>query len=75
MPRFLRQNSKDPDNSLILATIEGNAQRGAEIVKQVVAFARGVEGKRVILQPRYVIAEISWIIRETFPKINHAENQ
>jgi two-component system cell cycle sensor histidine kinase/response regulator CckA len=75
----LRQNSKDPDNSLILATIEGNAQRGAEIVKQVVAFARGVEGKRVILQPRYVIAEISWIIRETFPrsitlKTNEQEN-
>jgi PAS domain S-box-containing protein len=66
--QVLRQNSKDPDNSLILATIEGNAQRGAEIVKQVVAFARGVEGKKVILQPRYVIAEISWIIRETFPK-------
>ena len=66
--QVLRQNSKDPDNSLILATIEGNAQRGAEIVKQVVAFAKGVEGKRVILQPRYVIAEISWIIRETFPR-------
>jgi signal transduction histidine kinase/ActR/RegA family two-component response regulator len=66
--QVLRQNSKDPDNALILATIEGNAQRGAEIVKQVVAFARGVEGKKVILQPRYVIAEISWIIRETFPK-------
>jgi PAS domain S-box-containing protein len=66
--QVLRQNSKDPDNSLILATIEGNAQRGAEIVKQVVAFARGVEGKRVILQPRYVLAEISWIIRETFPR-------
>ena len=75
----LRQNSKDPENSLLLATIEGNAQRGAEIVKQVVAFARGVEGKRVILHPRYVIAEISWIIRETFPrsitlKTNEQEN-
>jgi PAS domain S-box-containing protein len=66
--QVLRQNSKDPDNSLMLATIEGNAQRGAEIVKQVVAFARGVEGKRVLLQPRYAITEISWIIRETFPR-------
>jgi PAS domain S-box-containing protein len=77
--QMLRQNGKDPDNSLLLATIEGNAQRGAEIVKQVVAFAKGVEGKKVILQPRYVIAEISWIIRETFPKsitlkINEQEN-
>src|SRR5260370_34166249 len=64
----LLQNSKDPDNSLILATIEGNAQRGAEIVKQVFAFARGRQGNRVIMRPRYLIAEISWIIRETFPR-------
>ncbi len=49
-------------------TIETNAQRGAEIVKQVVAFARGVDGKRVLLQARYVLAEICGIIRETFPR-------
>jgi two-component system cell cycle sensor histidine kinase/response regulator CckA len=65
---MLRQNGSETDSPFILATIEANAQRGAEIVKQVVAFARGVEGKRVLLQARYVIAEISGIIRETFPR-------
>jgi PAS domain S-box-containing protein len=66
--QVLRQNPDEADSPFILATIEANAQRGAEIVKQVVAFARGVEGKRVLLQVRYVIAEICGIIRETFPK-------
>jgi PAS domain S-box-containing protein len=64
----LRQNPNEADSPFILATIEANAQRGAEIVRQVVAFARGVEGKQVLLQVRYVIAEICGMIRETFPR-------
>src|SRR3984957_6436369 len=66
--QMLRQNVEEPDSPFLLATIEANAQRGAEIVKQVVAFARGVDGQRVLLQARYVIAEICGIIRETFPR-------
>ncbi len=66
--QMLRENSDDPESPFILATIETNAQRGAEIVKQVVAFARGADGKRVLLQVRYVLAEICGIIRETFPR-------
>jgi PAS domain S-box-containing protein len=66
--QMLRQNVHEPDSPFILATIEANAQRGAEIVKQVVAFARGVDGQRVQLQARYVLAEICGIIRETFPR-------
>jgi PAS domain S-box-containing protein len=66
--QMLRHNAHEPDSPFILGTIEANAQRGAEIVKQVVAFARGVDGQRVLLQARYVIAEICGIIRETFPR-------
>jgi PAS domain S-box-containing protein len=66
--QMLRESVNDPESPFILATIETNAQRGAEIVKQVVAFARGADGKRVLLQVRYVLAEICGIIRETFPR-------
>jgi len=66
--QMLRENTDEPESPFILATIETNAQRGAEIVKQVVAFARGADGKRVLLQVRYVLAEICGIIRETFPR-------
>src|SRR6202040_3449934 len=38
------------------------------IVKQVLTFARGAGGDRVLLQPIYIIEEIAKIVKETFPK-------
>ncbi len=52
----------------VLDTIERSATRGAELVRQVLTFARGAEGERNILQPRYVIQEVARIADETFPK-------
>ena len=48
--------------------IEESAQRGTDIVKQVLTFARGIEGERVNLQPRHVIKEVQEIARETFSR-------
>lgn len=45
-----------------------NAERGGDMVKQVLSFARGVEGERVALQPKHLIKEIVKILRETLPK-------
>ncbi|WP_341527565.1 response regulator [Nostoc sp. UHCC 0302] len=52
----------------LLEILEINARRGADLVKQVLSFARGVEGKRITLQLRHLIAELGKIIKETFPK-------
>lgn len=52
----------------MLQVLEANAKRGAELVKQVLSFARGVEGKHTILQTKYLISEIRQIVQETFPK-------
>ncbi len=73
--QMLRQNVHEPDSPFILGTIEANAQRGAEIVKQVVAFARGVEGKRVLLQARYVLAEICGHYSGNVSQINCSEDR
>jgi len=51
-----------------LKTVETNAKRGAALVKQVLSFARGVEGKRTILQVRHLLLEIKQIVQQTFPK-------
>src|SRR5919199_4128863 len=51
-----------------LAILEMNAKRGAELVKQVVSFARGMEGDRTLVQVRHIISEIKQIVMETFPK-------
>lgn len=45
-----------------------NAERGGDMVRQVLSFARGVEGERVALQPKHLIKEIVKILRETLPK-------
>jgi PAS domain S-box-containing protein len=52
----------------LLEILEINAKRGADLVKQVLSFARGVEGKRITLQVRHLIVELAKILKETFPK-------
>jgi two-component system cell cycle sensor histidine kinase/response regulator CckA len=64
----LHKEVESPEGLSMLTTIESTARRGAEIVKQITTFAKGVEGKRVLLQPQYLFAETVRIIRETFPK-------
>ncbi|MEH2237883.1 hybrid sensor histidine kinase/response regulator [Nostoc sp.] len=52
----------------LLEILEINARRGADLVKQVLSFARGVEGKRITLQLKHLIVEVAKILKETFPK-------
>ncbi|MEH2247285.1 hybrid sensor histidine kinase/response regulator [Nostoc sp.] len=52
----------------LLEILEINARRGADLVKQVLSFARGVEGKRITLQLKHLIVELAKILKETFPK-------
>ncbi len=53
---------------MLVSTIESSAQRGANIVKQVLTFARGIDGERVPLQPRHLLCEMERIAFDTFPK-------
>jgi signal transduction histidine kinase len=52
----------------LLETLEINVKRGAGLVKQVLSFARGVEGERMTLQVQHLILEIEQIAKQTFPK-------
>jgi CheY-like chemotaxis protein len=42
--------------------------RGGEMIKQVLSFARGVEGEYIPLQPTHLIKEIIKILADTMPK-------
>ena len=50
-----------------LSMIQKSAERGSDMVDQVLAFARGVDGERVTLAPGTIIEEVDKIIQETFP--------
>ena len=65
---ILRSEMTDPDSTKMLNIIEGSAERGAGIVKQVLTFARGVEGERVLLQPKHLLGELGKIMSQTFPR-------
>jgi PAS domain S-box-containing protein len=65
---LLKLQCENPANLDILNTVEKSARRGAEMVKQVLSFARGVEGQRVLVQPRHVLKDIKSIMVDTFPK-------
>ena len=65
---LLRRSMKDPDTEKMLNIVESSAERGAGIVKQVLTFARGVEGERVLLQPKHLISELAKIMAQTFPR-------
>jgi signal transduction histidine kinase/ActR/RegA family two-component response regulator len=52
----------------VLKTIEVSAKRGADIVRQVLSFARGIEGQRIEVDPKHLLKDLENIIKDTFPK-------
>lgn len=64
----IRLVQEDERTQRMLEIVEVNTKRGAALIKQVLSFARGVEGKQTILQIKHLIREIQQIAEETFPK-------
>ncbi len=65
---LLRSHVNDPDAADILNVIARSARRGAEMVGQVLTFARGMEGKSEEINASDVISDLVRIIEDTFPK-------
>jgi PAS domain S-box-containing protein len=56
-----------PDTaSRLLEVIQASAKRGADMVKQLLTFAKGIEGERLLLQPRHLLKEMEKLIQNTF---------
>jgi CheY-like chemotaxis protein len=65
---FLQMGETDPQKLEILETIETSARHGADMVKQVLTFARGTDGERISLQIRDIVNDVVKLSRETFPR-------
>ena len=46
-------------------------QRAADLVRQILTFARGTEGRRTVVPPRQLLEELGKILNETLPKSIH----
>ena len=66
--QLLQQKLKDQQSQKWLNILETNAKRGAELVKQVLSFARGMAGDRKILQVAHLILEVEKVAKHTFSK-------
>jgi PAS domain S-box-containing protein len=65
---FLRDSVEDKGLQTCLQTLETCSLRGASIIRQVLMFARGVEGERLLINPKHLIIEMERIARETFSR-------
>ncbi len=65
---LLRGEIDQAEREKFLDIVQSSAERGASIVKQVLTFARGADGSRILLQPIYLLQEIARIAENTFPK-------
>lgn len=67
-PDIVRLKVADPSVLAIMDTIENNTKRGAGIIRQLLTFGRGVEGRRTALRLPELVREMEDIMRATFPK-------
>lgn len=65
---YLITKVTDSQSKKMLEMLEVNTKRGADLIRQVLTFARGIEGERSTVQVRHLIDDIAKIINETFPK-------
>jgi PAS domain S-box-containing protein len=65
---LLKDRSTDDRSIRLLNTIESSVTRGKEIIKQVLTFARGLEGKKITIQITHILKEILHMLNETFQK-------
>ena len=66
MVDFLKEQY--PNESEALETVERSANHAAKMVRHLLSFAKGNEGRRIPLQPRRLIKEMEQIVKGTFPK-------
>jgi PAS domain S-box-containing protein len=65
---MLQMRDGDADSQRWLGMIRENAERGADLVKQVLTFARGMAGERVAIQVKHIVKDLIAVMKETLPK-------
>jgi PAS domain S-box-containing protein len=66
--QLIRRRIQDAETQQMLRVIETNTHRGADMVRQVLTFARGREGDRELLDVGRILREMEHIARQTMPK-------
>lgn len=70
----LKRKASDPKDLKMIEVLENNSKRGAELVKQILTFARGSTSNPMPLRLSFVVDEMVKLITRTFPANIHVEN-
>lgn len=65
---LLKRENLDARSREYLEIVHKSSQRGADVVRQLLTFARGQGGKEDVFQPQSLVKEMVRMIRETFPR-------
>jgi two-component system, cell cycle sensor histidine kinase and response regulator CckA len=65
--QLLSTSETDPRRLSLLETIEASVKRGADMIRQVLSFARGVEGRRIVVDVVPLLAELRAFAHEALP--------
>jgi PAS domain S-box-containing protein len=65
---LLRQTVTAPDDQELLDNIAVSSRRGADMVAQVLSFARGMDGRRIQVKAKHLIRDAEKLVTDTFPK-------
>jgi PAS domain S-box-containing protein len=66
--QLLKLRHVDASSLKLLDTVEISAQRGAELVRQVHTFARGMEGQTLLVHPKALVRDVESLLSETVGK-------
>lgn len=65
---LLKETTRDPESRAMLESVETCVRRGADMIKQLLIFARGKPSVRVPLPIRQLLRETHTLVTETFPR-------
>jgi two-component system cell cycle sensor histidine kinase/response regulator CckA len=66
--QLLRERSNDPITRRTLDSLEVCVGRGADLIRQILTFARGVQGERIPVQIRHIIKDTKDVVLQTMPR-------
>lgn len=72
---LLSDQFNDDESLEIIDDIKLAANRGADLVKQILSFARGTGSQRNPIEPSALFRDISRILRESFPRNIHIQSK
>lgn len=73
--QLLRTGETDANRLQLLDTIDVGVKRGADMIRQVLSFARGIDGERAVLRVEDLVDDLVTFCRDTLPKSVVADAQ